>query len=453
MNKWETNFAKLFINTALLMLLAGILLGCLAAASYIWPGFLKQDLGFISLRPMHVSAVLFWILLGASGCVYFGLNQNLPNSINKHLALTQWALWIIAIMGIFFSYFQGKFGGREYWEFEPIWALPILAAWILFLIQFLVQARKMKNWPVYVWMWMTGILFFVFTFTENYLWLIPGFRKEIIGDLTIQWKANGSMVGSWNQILYGTSIFLMDKISGNNKTSTSKVAFFLYFLGFFNLLFNWGHHIYTLPTQPYIRPISYAVSMTEWVFFAKTIYTWKNQLSEAKKHFSFFPYRFLLATNFWVFLNLIQALFMSIPALNLYTHGTHITVAHAMGTTIGINTMIIFATAFMLYTNPCYNFLQGNKQLNRLFWLLQLGLLVFWVSLLGAGVEKGLWQMAESRGNFGDMMNHLRPWFIGFFIGGILLSIAIIGLALNLIWAYIFCRKYPEKEQELKPIE
>ena len=37
---------------------------------------------------------------------------------------------------------------------------------------------------------------------------------------------------------------------------------------------------------------------------------------------------------------------MSIPAFNLYTHGTQITVVHAMGTTIGINTMIVLAGVF-----------------------------------------------------------------------------------------------------------
>jgi nitric oxide reductase subunit B len=38
---------------------------------------------------------------------------------------------------------------------------------------------------------------------------------------------------------------------------------------------------------------------------------------------------------------MILAIIISLPALNLITPGTHVTVGHAMGTTIGINGMIL----------------------------------------------------------------------------------------------------------------
>lgn len=58
----------------------------------------------------------------------------------------------------------------------------------------------------------------------------------------------------------------MDRISGTKTVGKNNLAFAMYFLGLFNLMFNWGHHIYTLPTDKYIRYIGYAVSMTEWIF-------------------------------------------------------------------------------------------------------------------------------------------------------------------------------------------
>lgn len=58
--------------------------------------------------------------------------------------------------------------------------------------------------------------------------------------MTIEWKVNGSLVGAWNQLLYGTAFFVMDKISGTKDTGKSKLAFAMYFLGLFNLMFNWG---------------------------------------------------------------------------------------------------------------------------------------------------------------------------------------------------------------------
>jgi len=411
------------------MLLAGILFGCLAAASYIWPGFIKDQLGFISMRPLHVSSALFWILLGATSCVYYALQAIFPGKVNAKLAWLQWGFWLIAIIGIYISYFTGNFGGREYWEFEPIWALPIAISWLLFLIQFFSIVMTHKHWPVYYYMWMTGIVFFLFIFIENYLWLLPYFNKSLIKDMTIQWKVNGSMVGAWNQILYGISFFLMDKISGDRKVGYSKIAFTMYFIGFFNLLFNWGHHIYTLPSLPYIRYIGYAVSMTEWIFFARTIYLWKHELINYHKHYAYFPYRFIMAANFWVFVNLTLALFMSIPAFNIYTHGTHVTVAHAMGTTIGINTMIILAATFNFQGKELE---KGDGFLTQNYWILQIGLFILWVALLGAGLEKGIWQMQATRTLFAEMMAHLKPWFVLFFVGGLLTTLGILGLVIKL---------------------
>lgn len=427
------DIGRLFLSTSLTMLVLGLVMGVLASLNYVIPGNLKETLGFISLRPMHVSSVLCWILLGASGCVFSGLQLLSKEKIYKPLALVQWALWIFAIVGILYSYITKTFGGREYWEFNPVYALPIAVAWILFLINFFKVAKKISEWPVYVWMWMTGIIFFLFTFTENYLWLFPYFREHFISDMTIQWKVNGSLVGSWNQIIYGTAFFLMERINNSAKTGKSKLAFAMYFLGLFNLMFNWGHHIYTLPTESYIRYIGYGVSMTEWIIFIRIVYTWKQSVSDIQKNYHYFPYRFLMAADIWVFISITQGLFMSIPALNVYTHGTHVTVAHAMGTTIGINSMILLAACFEFLGAGSSQIDMRSLGLRRLFWFSQISLLVFWVALNIAGVKKAIWQMNPHQVSFSQMMSGLHFWFFLFVVSGVGLMVSLVSIAISLL--------------------
>ncbi len=429
----KINIGNLFLITAVLMLVLGLSFGLLAAFIYLYPEFLKNELGFISLRPLHVSSAMFWIILGATGCVYSGLKGVANQITNFKIAIAQWILWVIAIIGIFISYFAHQFGGREYWEFNPIWALPIALAWILFLVNFYTQVIQVRKWPVYMWMWLTGLVFFFFTFTENYLWLFPYFREHIVTDMTIQWKVNGSLVGAWNQMLYGTAFYLMDKISGSKKVGKNNLAFAMYFLGLFNLMFNWGHHIYTLPTEKYIRYVGYIVSMTEWVFFAKIIYTWKASVNTIQKHYHYFPYKFLMAADIWVFINMGQAILMSIPTINVYTHGTHVTVAHAMGTTIGINTMILFAACFEFLIPNMYKDIKPSKHLNLIFWLLQISLLFFWLSLNVAGIKKGIWQLSPQQVSYSKMMQSLQPYFIVFVVAGLGLFIAFSALSIKLL--------------------
>ncbi len=437
MSKSHQKIGTRFLLSALVMLCIGLVLGLTASAYYLFPDFGKHHLPFTALRPMHVSSVMFWILMGATGCVYSGLETlALFKPTSKALARVQWFLWVIAIVCIMFAYMAGNFGGREYWEFNPIFALPIAIAWLLFLYNFIKAASSIKQWPVYVWMWMTGIAFFLFSFTENYLWLFPYFQDHFVTDMTIQWKVNGALSGAWNQMLYGTAFYLMERINKDSKVGHSKLAFGMYFLGLFNLMFNWGHHIYTLPTDSYVRYTGYLVSMTEWVFFVRIIYQWRQSVTEAQKNYHYFPYRFLMAADIWVLINLGQAILMSIPAFNLYTHGTHVTVAHAMGTTIGINSMILFAACFEFLANDGVLFRVHRRWLNNSFWVAQAALFSFWLSLNIAGVKKGLWQMSEVRIPFSKMMEGLRLWFGVFACSGVVLATTLGTIAFLLLRFY-----------------
>lgn len=415
--------SKKFIILALALLGFGLLFGILGTLQYVFPGFLREAFSFERTRPLHVSSVVFWIILAAVGVVQTYLNEHLKtNSKYPILAKIQFWMFLSAIPLILISYVFGIFGGREYWEFHPVLALPIVIGWLAFLLHFITSVRELTKQPVYVWMWLTGIIFFLFTFLESYLWLIPYFRENIIGDMTVQWKSYGSMVGSWNMLIYGSGIYLMDKISEDKKSSSSVLAFLIYSLGLFNLMFNWGHHIYSLPTAPYIKYVSYSVSMTELLLFGKIIYNWKSSLSEAKKYRHEVPYKFLLAADIWVFIMLAQAILMSIPALNLYTHGTHITVAHSMGTTIGINSMLLMAFVYDIFGNKKRLSIK-SKLFNSGFIIANASLMLFWLSLIGAGLVRAAWQMDAKQTVFNYMMSLLTPFFICFSISGIALAI------------------------------
>lgn len=234
-------------------------------------------------------------------------------------------------------------------------------------------------------------------------------------------------------LIYGSGIYLMDKISGSQKYSYSKVAFALYFLGLFNLMFNWGHHIYTLPVPKYVQYISYGVSMTELLLLGRIIYYWRASVSTAQKNYHILSYRFLLAADLWIFLTLLLAIAMSVPAINRYTHGTHITVAHTMGATIGINSFLLlsFVTDILGIRTE-----KMKKRITLDLYIALIALLVFWLSLIIAGVLKADWQINQRDIPFGVMMLNLRPYFIVFLVAGIILSAGLSLIIINVLGAF-----------------
>lgn len=425
---------KIFIIAALLLLVTGMFWGIGGGLQYLIPGFLKQSFSFEKVRPLHVSSVVFWIIFGAIGSVLTYLQQHTGKNIYSiRLLKIQLLLFIVSVFIILISYCAGIYGGREYWEFHPLLAIPLIIGWILFLVNFFRSMGSFKNQPVYLWMWATGIIFFLFTYLESYLWIFPYFMNNVVNDMTIQWKSYGSMVGAWNMLIYGSSIFLMDKISNSKTYSRSSMAFVLYFTGLFNLMFNWGHHIYTLPTHAYIKHISYAVSMTELFILGRIIFQWRSSLTNAKKNFHHTPYRFLVAADVWIFLNLTLAIAMSVPGINVFTHGTHITVAHTMGTTIGINSFLLLAVTFDILQDPSRSFDPFKKLLNSGYWLANISLFIFWLSLIGAGVIKAQWQFSTNQVPFAAMMLQLRPLFIVFFVSGVTMFIGFIFIVYSLV--------------------
>ncbi len=439
-----SSLIKRLIQFSLLLLLLALSLGTLSSWAFLYPETFNKFLPFYQLRPMHVSAALFWIISGAVVTLIYCKKEEFRTQLfhwpEKVFAL----LWIATIVLIFVAYGFRKFGGREYWEFPPMLSIPLLVAWVFLMIPYFGQWKKSSiRQPLYVWMWSTGILFFLITFLEQNLWHIDWFRQSFLREITVQWKSNGAMVGAWNQMIYGSSLFVMVKLSNDKQLANNKRAFFFYFLGLTNLMFNWGHHIYNVPTASWIRHVSYAISMTEWLIFISIIQGFKQKMKEQEKYKHLITYRFLIASEYWVFLNLILALFMSIPAINRYTHGTHITVAHAMGATIGINTMILLATfSYILRIDKLPS--RNIKAIKIGFIITHLGLLIFWLGLIAAGVTKGYRTVAMKLDNYQEIMKPVLDIFNVVAYSGTLL---LVGMSI-IIYHYLASFKKTSKESE-----
>ena len=62
-----------FLVFALIALFLGMFFGMSASFQYLLPEFLKEQLPFSKLRPFHATSVIAWIVLSATGSIYFFL--------------------------------------------------------------------------------------------------------------------------------------------------------------------------------------------------------------------------------------------------------------------------------------------------------------------------------------------------------------------------------------------
>jgi nitric oxide reductase subunit B len=116
------------------------------------------------------------------------------------------------------------------------------------------------------------MLFFVVTFVEQHLYLIPSFFGNPVQDLQVQWKATGTLVGSFNLFVYGSVIYIGERISRDSSYGHSKIAYALFAVGLLNSFTNFAHYTYHLPQDHLVKWISFVVSMAEITVLCRAVY-------------------------------------------------------------------------------------------------------------------------------------------------------------------------------------
>jgi nitric oxide reductase subunit B len=344
-----------FLRGASVALLVSLTAGILSVLHYLPTsgGFLRDlGLGFPALRPLHTTFASAWIFLAAIAVIHRWLEEmGGPVTAGDRWRLRlQVSLWALAGVGITITLLMGITSGREYMGFHPLLSIPIFLGWLLFAWNyFRVAGPDFWNRPIYVSMWGVGLCFFVFTFSEQHAYLLPGVYADPIVDLRVQWKACGTLVGSFNLLVYGSLYYVGERLSGDEGPARSRLAYALFGVGLLNSFTNYAHHTYHLPQRELVKWVSFVISMTEIVILARVV--WDLAQSLARKHADEQPRTavlFMKAAKWWTAAMLGVSLLISIPPLNSLIHGTHVVMGHAMGTEIGIDSMILFAAVFAL---------------------------------------------------------------------------------------------------------
>lgn len=339
-----------FMRGALVALCITLLGGFVAVLFYVpvtGEFFTKNRIDFTTLRPIHTTFASAWIFLGGIAIVHRYMQDHAgPVSKFEKLRIAiQVLLWAIAGGGIIITLALGMTSGREYMGFIPIFGLLIFLGWILFAWNFFSATwRGFWNRPVYVTMWGVAVLFFMYTFVEQYLWwLLPKVYDQPIVDLRFQWKATGTLIGSFNLFVYGSLYYIGEKITGDKNYARSNLAYALLGVGLLNSFTNFGHHTYHIPQSESVKWISFLVSMTEVLILARVVWDIARSISRSQTRPFNVTNFFMTAAKWWTTAMLSSAILISIPVFNSLIHGTHAVTAHAMGTEIGIDSMILFA--------------------------------------------------------------------------------------------------------------
>ena len=175
--------------------------------------------------------------------------------------------------------------------------------------------------------------------------------------------------------------------------------------------------------------------MSEWVVLAYMLSQWILSLNKTEKKNNTLAYRMLMITDVWIFINILIAVLISIPSFNHFTHGTHVTVAHSMGTTIGINTPILLASVMFFLSRITKK--EHTRKRSKLIFagmlLFNISLFVFLSSLIGAGFIKGQWMYSENANIYSELMEEIMPYLYIFVASGFVIFLSLVLMVVPLL--------------------
>jgi nitric oxide reductase subunit B len=387
--------------SALVCMLISIAMGAVGVLSYLPEmGHVMADAGIslVQLRPLHTTFASAWLYLGCVACIYAYLFHRYgePTEVERRRFRIHMVCWGIAGLGSLITLLFGIGSGREYLGFHPIFALFIIAGWVCFLLTLLGRVRHdFWSQPVYVYMWATGAVFFLYTFIEGHAHYLPFVKSHPVADLQIQWKSCGTLVASFNQMVYGCMIYIGERLTGDKRVAQSRQAFALLGLGLLNSFTNYAHHTYHLPQAHIIKWVAFTVSMAEILIVWNMLRELMAKLEHpgGKQPSNSTTQRFFGFAKSWNMILLPIALLISIPPLNALIHGTHVVMAHAMGSELAIDTYILLGAFTWLFAQlfpkrECIEAIVDGPAMRRRLTLLNLGLvgLVSWLLFGGLTV-------------------------------------------------------------------
>lgn len=384
-------------------------------------------------RAIHLGLADFWPLIGTMGMVYFFMTAELNREIHSP-RLARWQYWVVMLftLSIFGTLALRLGNGREFLEGKPIFYLGICLALTLAsynLIRTLLT--DIKNITPAAATMTVGMTFLLLLLLPNTI----TFSNPIVDEATKFWVVHlwEEMAFELTSVGFIATFFIVSGLA--NRTQIEKWLYLEASLAIVGGLYGTGHHYYWIGFPAIWLILGSLVSLVEVIPVGMLVHmTYKGLKSkDIRKRREKLTLWLLLSSVFYHITGAsLLGLFITIPWVNLYMHGTYFTSGHAHLALFG-------SLGFVVLAGSYYVLSQGSEPTPKEYRggvlaviILNIGLIIMSSALLAAGLkETYLWRILGM--DFMDAHLLLNPYLIMRVLGGTMFTLG----DLLLSW-YIF---------------
>lgn len=460
---YDDDIVKKFVLATMVWAGAALLFGLLAALQLAyWPfNFNTEYLTFGRLRPLHTNAAIFAF---AGNAIFAGIYHSSQRLLKARMfsdllsKIHFWG-WQLIIVAAAITLPLGYSQSKEYAELEWPIDIAITLIWVVFAINFFGTIKKRREQHMYVaiWFYIATIITVAVLHIVNSIELPVTFLKSYpvyagIQDALVQWWYGHNAVAFFLTTPFlGLMYYYMPKMA-NRPIYSYRLSIIHFWSLVFIYIWAGPHHLLYTALPDWAQTLGMIFSLMLWAPSWGGMINGLLTLRGAWHLLRDDPIiKFMVAAITFYGMATFEGPLLSIKSVSAIGHYTDWIVGHVHSGALGWNGFLTFAMIYYLVPKLWNTKLYSQKLATTHFWVGLLGILLYYISMVTAGITQGLmWLALNEKGklvypDFVETVTRIVPLYWVRAIGGTFYLVGFILLAYN-IYKTIKLAPKPEKE-------
>lgn len=391
----ETNkVVRWHFGIALLLFALQLVFGLLSVLHYVSGDFQSnQLLDFHVVRTCHINLLVVWLLIGFFGATYHIVSEESQRELySPKLAMITLAAFVgggvVGLIGyIFFHHWQG----REFLELPTYLDVAVVIVVLMFLYNTIMTVWKGQRRTSVEMVLLLGLVLMALLYFPGNLF----FRNEAMQSFYWWWTIHLWVEGVWELIMGSMLAFMLIKMTGVDREVMEKWLYVVVSLTFFTGILGIGHHYYWIGTPQYWLFVGAFFSALEpLAFVAMIIYAVYARQKSKREHPNSAAMLWTIGCTIMATIGILIGFAQTLPGINSYTHGTHVTASHGHYAFFGAYAMINLA--FFSYMLPILNGIEAEEWCQsrnvKSFWIMVLSMIGLSTAAMIAGIVQTVYE-------------------------------------------------------------
>jgi cytochrome c oxidase cbb3-type subunit I/II len=426
------------------------LVGLIAAVELAyWPTNMSLPwLTFGRLRPLHTNAAIFAF---AGNAIFAGIYHSSQRLLKTRLfsdtlsKLHFWG-WQLIILGAVVSLPLGYSQAKEYAELEWPIDIAITVVWVIFALNFFgtLMRRRERHMYVALWFYIATIVTVAVLHIVNSIEIPVSWHQSYpvyagIQDALVQWWYGHNAVAFFLTTPFlGLMYYYLPK-AANRPVYSYRLSIIHFWSLVFIYIWAGPHHLLYTSLPEWAQTLGMVFSVMLWAPSWGGMINGLLTLRGAWHLLRTDPIiKFFVAGVTFYGMATFEGPLLSIKSVSSLGHYTDWIIAHVHGGALGWNGFMTFGMLYFLVPRLWNTKLYSVKLATAHFWTGLMGILIYYISMLSAGITQGLmWRAIDSKGrlmypDFIETVTRIVPLYWARAFGGSLFIAGFLMMAYNM---------------------